>query len=380
MDLPPLTYLSVDAMSEGVGASQVLPYVEALSRRGMDVTLHSLEKGQPSTAIAERLRSAGVHWRPHRWGGDRSIAGLVRLVRGAHYLRGAELVHARSDIPAGSALLSRSNTWVWDMRGFWADERIQTGLLRRGSLQERVMRTIERQSVRRAGGIITLAASAIDELEERHGPAVRGKARVITTCVDLDLFRLSPIPEVEPLQLLLAGTLNDLYDVPLMLALLERSARRRPTNLVALVPEPSRWDETLRKAGVIPRPARRAEMPDHIAASHIGLSVRRANSGVTMKAAMPTKIGEFLASGRPVLVNEGLGDLDVLLAEYDCGVVLSDDSVAHLDRALDEVDRLLADPSTCGRCRLLAEAHFDLDAGVSALVDLYGRLTRDRLG
>ena len=228
MDLPPLTYLSVDAMSEGVGASQVLPYVEALSRRGMTVTLHSLEKGRPSTAVADRLDQAGVRWRPHSWGRGGSMAGLARLVKGAAYLRGAELVHARSDIPAGSALLARCPAWVWDMRGFWADERIEAGLLRPGSVQERMMRVIERGAARNAAGIVTLAASAIDVLEQRHGPAVRDKAQVITTCVDLERFRLSPMPEAPQLRLLMAGTLNDLYDVPLMLRLVDELRRRRP--------------------------------------------------------------------------------------------------------------------------------------------------------
>ena len=143
IDLPPLTYLSVDSLQEGVGASQVLPYVEALSWQGMTVRLHSLEKGRPSPAIGDRLEAAGVSWHPHPWGQGGPTAGLARLVRGATYLRSAELVHARSDIPAGSALLARRPTWIWDMRGFWADERIELGLLRPGSPEERFMRWIE---------------------------------------------------------------------------------------------------------------------------------------------------------------------------------------------------------------------------------------------
>jgi hypothetical protein len=374
IDLPPLTYLSVDAMSEGVGASQVLPYVEALSRQGMSVSLHSLEKGQPSAAIADRLKVAGVRWHPHPWGRDGSAAGLARLVRGAKYVRGAQLVHARSDIPAGSALLAVCPTWMWDMRGFWADERIEMGLLRPGSPQERLMRLIERQSAQKAGGIVTLAAAAIDELERRHGPLVREKTQVITTCVELDRFPLSPMPPAEPLRLLLAGTLNKLYDVPLMVALTERVRQRRSTELLVLSPEPSPWDAFLRQAGAPPRPARREEMPDQVALSHLGLSVRRADTGVTMKAAMPTKVGEFLASGRPVVANAGLGDLDELLPSFDCGVVLAGRGDREMDRAADEIDRLIGDLDTPARCRALAESHFGLERGVSALVERYARI------
>ncbi len=242
IDLPPLTYLSVDSLSEGVGASQVLPYVESLSRRGMTVTLYSLEKGRPSPAIGDRLEAAGVRWHPHRWGQGGPTAGLARLVRGAAYLRGAELVHARSDIPAGSALLARRPAWIWDMRGFWADERIELDRLRPGSPEERFMRWIERHAARKAGAIVTLTAAAIDELERRHGPSIRDKSRVITTCVELNRFPVSPMPPAEPWNLVLAGTLSRRYDVPLMLRLVDELRRRRPTRLTVLVPEPSPWD------------------------------------------------------------------------------------------------------------------------------------------
>jgi hypothetical protein len=90
-----------------------------------------------------------------------------------------------------------------------------------------------------------------------------------------------------------------------------------------------------------------------------------------MKASMPTKVGEFLASGRPVLVNAGLGDLDELLPRYDCGVILTGTSDPELDNALAEIDRLVADPRVSDRCRSLAEDCFDLDSGVQALIELY---------
>jgi hypothetical protein len=337
----------------------------------MGVSLHSFEKGQPSAAIADRLEAAGVRWRPHPWGGDGSAAGLARLVRGAKYVRGAELVHARSDIPAGSALLAHCPTWIWDMRGFWADERIEMDLLRPGSPQARLMRLIERQSAKDAGGIITLTSAAIDELARRHGQFVHRKAQVITTCVDLDRFTLSPLPTTQPLNLLLAGTMNRRYDVPLMLRFVDELRRRRPAEMTALVPHPSPWDQKLRDAGVEIRRAPAVEMPGHVKASHAGLSVLRPGLGVAMKASMPTKIGEFLASGRPVVVNAGLGDLDQLLSKFDCGVILPDDSAEALSAGADSLERLLADPGTPTRCRRLAEESFCLKTAVSSLIDIY---------
>ena len=74
---------------------------------------------------------------------------------------------------------------------------------------------------------------------------------------------------------------------------------------------------------------------------------------------------------RPVVVNAGLGDMDRLIAAYDCGVVLHERSAEGFEKAAEEIDRLLADEDTPARCRKLAEDHFDVEKGVDELLDLY---------
>jgi hypothetical protein len=152
MGLPALTYLSFDSMAEGVGWSQVVPYVEGLGRRGMEVTLHSFEKTSPDEGVARRLQAADVAWRPHPFNNGGTREGMARVVRSAAYLRGAELVHARSDMPAASALLARCPAWVWDVRAFWREQRIAAGQIRPGSPPDRVMRIVEDRAARRSAG------------------------------------------------------------------------------------------------------------------------------------------------------------------------------------------------------------------------------------
>jgi hypothetical protein len=375
MSLPPLTYLTFDSLAEGVGASQVLPYVEGLVRRGMQVTLHSFEKVPPTPELQARLAASDVRWAPHRFGRSGAAGGLSRVARGAVVLRGAELVHARSDLPAASALLARREAWLWDMRSFWADERIELGLLRAGSIEERVMRRVERGAAASAHRIVTLAEAAAPVLVERHGPAVRQKVRVVTTCVDLGRFPLQDPPPAEPVRLLLSGTLNSRYDVPVMVRLAEVLGRRRPVELEVLCPDPGRWEGVLRSAGATIGQAAPAEMPQRVGAVHAGLSVLRSSPGVASRASMPTKIGELLACGRPVVVSGGLGDMDALVRGFDCGVVLPGDSEEALDRAAGELERLVEDPGAPGRCRAAAEASFDLERGVEALLEAYDEIS-----
>src|SRR5205807_6191950 len=80
--IPTLAYLTFDAVSRGVGASQVLPYVSRLEARGVSVELHEFEPRVPGAA-----------------------GGAGRMLRGALAVRGAELVHARAHLAGAAAVV-----------------------------------------------------------------------------------------------------------------------------------------------------------------------------------------------------------------------------------------------------------------------------------
>ena len=380
VDLPPLIYLTVDEVSAGVGASQVVPYVERLARQGVDVTLHSFEHGQPSEQLAGRLAAASVAWRPHSFRAGGAPAAAARVAQAVPWLAGAPLVHARSDIAAAAALAARCRHWVWDIRSFWVDQRITMGMVRSGSLEERALRRIESAAAARSSAITTLTSAAIDELAGRHGELVRDKATVITTCADLGRFALTPPPPPEPVQLLLSGTFSPIYDLDLTLKVVDAVRRLRPTHLRLVRPGPSPWDQSVQALGGSVGSAAFEDMPAHVAASHAGLCICRTDDRPAIAGAAPTKLGEFLASGRPVVVNQGLGDMDDLLNRYHCGVVVRDSSPRSLDDASTALLRLLDDPDTAARCRSLATAEFDLDGGVERLLWTYERAVSGRAG
>jgi glycosyltransferase involved in cell wall biosynthesis len=371
---PRVTYLTVDSLAEGVGSSQVLPYVEGLARRGTPITLHSFERGSPAPEAASRLREAGVDWRVHRFGREGHVGGTVRMLRGAWAVRHAGLVHARGDLPGLAASLRRSRPFVWDMRGFWVDERIETGSIRRGSIVERLLRRSERRLARRSARVITLSRAAMSELRRRYDDDVAGKVTVIPTCVDLGRFQMSPLPP-DPTVVMLAGTLNVRYDVPLMVRFVERLRADRDVVFDVVTPAETPWAVELARAGAVMSSARPPEMPTILQRATVCLSVVQPFPG-TETAQVPTKIAEALACGRPIVVNQGLGDLDEILAEFDCGVVLGA-SPAELDDAAARLDALLADPDTPARCRRAAETEFDLVSAIGHLEHLYRSMEGD---
>ena len=374
--LPRVTYLSVDPVTSTVGSSQVLAYVERLAERGVGVDLHSFEH-HVDEAIAADLSRHGVVWTPHRFGDNGARAGFGRVARLARSIRGADLVHARSDMAAAAAMWSGAERWLWDVRSFWADQKVATGVFSARSPQVGVFQRIERRAAVGSRHVVALTPSAIDELDRRYDGVVGPKATVVTTCVDRRRFKPAPMPATDPVRLLLAGTLNRFYDVPTMLDLVAELRTRRPVELLVASPGGTDWDPELESVGAVRTSATPGEMPALIASCHAGLSVCRDDAGISLVAAMPTKIGEFLAVGRPVIVNSGLVDAASMVDGADAGVVV-DASAGGLDAAVTRLLELLDDDATPGRATGLAAGFFDLDAGVDKLLEVYRRISAGR--
>lgn len=370
-----LTYITMDSVLEGVGASQVLPYVQQLPGRGHEIDLISFER--LSVSSDEISDQPGLSWSPARFGAG-SIALFRRIGIAAHAARSArgQIVHARSDLPALSVMLSGHDRWIWDMRAFWREQRIYLGSLREGSVVERLMRQVEKEAAKRSSAIICLAKAAVPIMAERFGRHITDKVTVIPTAVDTATFIPIARDAHPELRILLSGSYNKLYDGEMMARFIEALRARTRVQARWLGANPnSPWWHTLRPHlhDVVP-PVPFAEVPEYVATSDVGLVVCQSDSGPVLRAAMPTKIAELLACGRAIVVNRGLGDMDDIINKYQCGVILQDESSDAIDNAADRLLDLITDPEFVERARACAEEVFDLADAVTTLCGLYDRL------
>ncbi|WP_346742415.1 glycosyltransferase [Rhabdothermincola salaria] len=348
-------------------------YVSGLASVGHHMYLHSFERDAAAVIPPSPAR---VRWFPHSEGARYLGRPPVRLLRETAASQ-EHLLHARGMLPAAAAVVVRHPNWIWDMRAFWREQRIALGALQPGSATERVLRWAEDQAVKRSSGIISLTEAAVDELVGRYGPSVRDKTVVVPTAVDTELFR----PRVGlrkgvVRRIILNGSFNAFYDGPALGKIIDEMRRRSSWEVLWVGADPmSPWfDELSRRSDHLIYSAVPSQVATLSAEADVGLAVCRRDAGPALLAAMPTKIGELLASGSPVLVNRGLGDMDALIEKYQCGVALEDSSDAAVAKACDSILELLSDPGTSERCRSCAVSHFSLGSGVDAISALYERL------
>src|SRR5829696_1448313 len=111
------------------------------------------------------------------------------------------------------------------------------------------------------------------------------------------------------------------------------------------------------------------EMPSYLAAGDVGLSfIKRCFSKL---ASSPTKNGEYLACGLPIVINSGIGDSDGLVYESQAGILIDNFTERDFDGAWTAIQELVNDPEIKGKARAAAEKVFDLN---SVGAERYARL------
>jgi hypothetical protein len=367
-----LTYVTIDSLSEGVGSSQITPLISHLSESGLKINLISYEKVKPECSLISYFKSIGVEWTFHDFGLKGLVGGLARLNSLRQEIPKTNLIHARSDIPAVSAIASNQAPVLWDVRSLWADQKI---IIQKNFLNGYgypVYRGLESIAARKSLAMSTLTSAVVPILEERHKRLPHLRA-VVPTAVNLVRFQMNSRMPAKT-QALFSGSFNDYYDLDLSRLFMDEFQKLIPVNTHWARPAESHRSQ-IRVGESRIFPTTQIEMAELIPNYSFGVSVCKLNAGPSLTAAMPTKIGEFLACGRPVVVNKGLGDMDQFIKEFDAGVIL-DGSPNNLIESANKLVSLLLDPETPLRCRALAEKYFSMERGSIKYLDLYSQMLK----
>lgn len=385
-------FISYDGILEPLGESQVLQYLLKLSGEHR-ITLLSFEKRADWSKrdmrerMRRKIRDAGIRWIPLRYHKYPStISTLYDMAAGflmAIFLKlryKIEIVHARSYVAAMIALLLKGIfkvRFIFDMRGFWADERVDAGIWEKDSALYRITKSLERSYLQRADCVISLTHAGADEIFKF--PFVdksRLRVEVIPTCVNLDLFRPVPVDWPDRFVLGYAGTATGWYIFEPVVDCFKL--------LLEIFPEAGldiyNKDEhafirnALKNGGVSAesfdvKTAGFGQMPDAINRFKAGIFFIK--PVFSKRASSPTKLGEFLACGVPCMTNSGVGDMERIIRGEGVGVVLSDFSPGSERAAVKELVTLCSDKEVRRRCVDTAKKYFSLEEGARAYSRIY---------
>lgn len=398
-------FISIDGMTDPLGQSQVLPYLLALGQHGFAITIISCEKEhnfrQQEADVRKRLAESGIEWRfcfyERRFPLLSQRGNLARLKAlasaEANQHKGRLVAHCRSYLAALAGLHLKRKTgarFLFDMRGFWADERRDGGIWKPWNPIHnwlyRYFKNKELQMLREADFVITLTEKSRRLVCDWVVAAER--SAVIPCCADLDHFHPKAGAGKEQLKKNLGiaapsfvwgylGSLGTWYMLEEMLDFFEAYLKQNSDGVFLFITpdEPEAINRQARARNIpadriIIRHATRQEVPAYISVFDAGLFFIRPT--FSKLASSPTKMAEILACGIPVVTNSGVGDTDNIILSSGCGLVVQDFTPAAYEQVFNRMYEVVSRPPDFFRDAALQ--HFALEKGVDTYQKIYRKL------
>ncbi len=401
-----ILYLSYDGMTDQLGQSQVLPYLTGLSAAGHQIHLVSFEKPgrfeKYRTTIEQIVNTAGITWHPLKYHKSppvlstlRDLNQLKKITQQLHDKHQFDIVHCRSYITAFAGLDLKKKTgirFIFDMRGFYADERVDGKIWNLNNplynFIYQYFKKKEKEFLINADHTVSLTHAAADIIQQMK---LKGNnplpITVIPCCADLQLFNYenynaSIKQEVraklkiadDAFVLVYLGAIGTWYMLDEMLEFFNKLVKNNTKAVFLFITnEPAEFilnkarEHNINKDALRIIAANRNEVPYYLAAAN--LSVFFIVPTFSKKASSPTKQGELMGMGIPIICNAGVGDTDEIINKSQCGFVLSSLDEAGFMAAAMQADRLTGISKE--KIREGAKQFYSLEKGVASYDKIY---------
>ncbi len=370
-----LLFISYDGLTDPLGQSQILPYIKGLCRKGYKYSIISFEKKEQFKThyelVSNDLQKFGITWKalsytknPPLLSTIYDIISLKKEIKNQIKANQIDVIHCRSYISMFAAypLAKKSNIkLIFDMRGFWIDERTEGGIWNlKNPIYSFLYKILKKKEVvwmNTSELIISLTHKGKQIILDQFKQSIKENIHVIPCCADQDHFNPWNIhidAKSELLQKLgishedkilgYSGSIGTWYLGNEMMQQFKRLNEMDLFNKFLWVTkeDPERIYELAENNGIdrgkiIVKSANRKEMPLYLSTFDLGIFYIKPS--FSKKASSPTKLGEMLLMGIPVLCNSNVGDLDEFFSGHKIG--LCHDIEDFESVSLDDINRIM---------------------------------------
>lgn len=401
-----ILFISYDGMTDPLGQSQVIPYLAGLSKYGYRFTILSCDKPAAFAAhknyVENILKGTSIEWvsipyhkSPPVLSSWYDLQKIKQKAAALHKENNFDMVHTRPGVPTLAALWLKKKFGIRffnDVRGFWADERVDGGMW---NLKNPVFKKIyhffkdhEYECLEKADGITCLTHAAKKEmLGWKNIPGQPLPIEVIPCSADLNLFNPAAIDQQQRKQFQndlgikdsdivfsYLGSIGGWYLTEEMMQFCKLISDRIPAAKFLFI-SPHRHEQVvaagakanLSPGKIITTHAKRHEVP--VLLSFSNYSIFFIKPCYSKISSSPTKHGEIMAMGIPVIINAGVGDVKEIVTKYHAGIVLDDLSKKSMGNAVEEI--VNAKPFNKERIQEGAAAVYSLEHAIQLYKKVY---------
>jgi glycosyltransferase involved in cell wall biosynthesis len=404
-----ILFISYDGMTDPLGQSQVIPYLAGLTKLGYTFTILSCDKPakyQTHKAYVEKLIapypikwvSVPYHKNPPVLSSVYDYLKLKQTAIKLHRTEKFDMVQTRPGIPQLVALYLKKKLGIKfmnDIRGFWADERVDGGMW---DLKNPLYKTVynffkgkEDECVRVADYNTCLTYKGKEEILKWKNVPQPVSVDVVPCSVDLDLFDPGKIDAalrsafkkelgIADTDFIVSylGSIGGWYLTREMLQFCKALLDKKPAAKFLFISNNNHEDiiaaakaYNIPPEKIIVKFGKRHEVPVLLSFSNYSLFFIK--PCYSKLSSSPTKHGEIMAMGIPVIANSGVGDVKEIVEKYGAGFVLDSFTNEEMNKIIDK----MIDPHTsfnAGTIRAGAKDFYDLDKTVETYLQVYKKI------
>jgi glycosyltransferase involved in cell wall biosynthesis len=394
-----ILYISYDGVTDPIGQSQIVPYIRSLSSKGINFTVLTFEKRKNFNTDAEILDSS-ISWRKLRYHRNPPvistcsdilqgiIVAIFLLVKGK-----IKIVHARGYVSAVMALILKwlfGAKFIFDMRGLWAEEKVDAGVWKKEGLLYKITKYFEKMFFVYSDDIIVLTDNAKEVMNKSLYAKYKKDVDVIPTCTDINhFFPIVPLSVRREFGLnaefivMYFGSLGTFYGLREMIDFFSVISKYYINNSFFLIIT-NNLSSSIHRAIQLKNISEKNYKIVHMSYKDLkeilplaSISLMFYKRFLSKAGCCPTKFGESLACGLPVVINSGIGDTEEIIKAERIGVVVEEFSEVAYKKAAEQLMQLLSEQDVLRqRCCAAAEKYFSLTKGTEKYWQVYQRLLK----
>jgi len=402
-----ILFLSYDGITDALGQSQILPYLKGLSKKGFIIHIISAEKKPDSfNKVNSDLLENNINWYPIKYSKYPPVLSTIwdiykmfKQTKKVVKTYPVKIIHCRGYITSiiGLKYKRKYNIgFLFDMRGFYADERAEGGLWNKNNFLYLTIynwfKKKEKQFLINADYVISLTSKGKEIICNNILNKQLSNIEIIPCCVDLQKFNYTEINynitqnvkielniPIEAVVYTYLGSIGTWYLFDEMLIFFNAIYKQNNKSVFLFISNdsPNIINEAIirnncNKNAIVITSKSSDLVPKYLSVSDWGLFFIK--PVFSKQASSPTKLAEFLAMGIPVITNKGVGDVDEFIESTNAGVLVNNFSSDELVKSVSKINNY--NKQNKEFYYNLAFKYFNKDDAINKYADIYNRINK----
>ena len=398
-------YITYDGLTDPLGKAQIIPYVNAISNHPRKIIILSFEKKQflnqilitKKTLSPDRIKWIYLNF-SNKFGPISKIIDFLKITYFSIYLTykyKIEIVHGRGTLPSFFGYLLKkifNIKLVFDCRGMWTDERADNNNWKIKNFFYRsvykIFKRIEDALFINSDSIVVLTQKIRIYLITKY--AIEKKITVIPCSVSYDLFKYqtninrSSILKKEfgiskyKYIFYYSGSLGGIYQLDEMLNFFQSIYKSNNNHyFIFFTNNQEILNKTLLdkkyidiKKNIKIKNIDRELLPKYISLCDMMIYFIKPTFSKT--ASCPTKLGESLSIGVPIITNKGIGDIEDFFLKMKPGYLINNTDRINYEKVIKNFKFIVDQKGD--NLREKSRPLFDLKNAISLYEKVYSKL------